>query len=283
MSGASRRSSSRSTTSTPPAQCASPVPETVIPTSSTLGDERRNARATRSSPATSVSIRSGRRASGAGHRSSRCGGRRLPAAMWAEAMPPPVAATSFQPAWPSSSRRPSSGRRGAGLCECESSPRRDHPLERGHPPAGTCPGSGVQTSIVVRIDLTSCTRHGRALRRLPVVEPDTLFSLRGGAPVLRFRTDRLFLRAAVDLRARRHAAAGHRTAIQPLVAVGCRNRVHLAAGRPGEPATRCDCPPARRPGRRGRDADAPAAVRRGNAVVDRDQRSGPPVRRPAAP
>src|SRR5688572_24676404 len=57
MSGAESRSRTRSTTSTPPGQCASPVPETVIATRLTPGALSRNASATRSSGATSVSKR----------------------------------------------------------------------------------------------------------------------------------------------------------------------------------------------------------------------------------
>ena len=67
-------------------------------------------------------------------------------------MPPPVAATSFQPAWPSSSRRPS-GRGGAALCECESSPRRDHPLERRSPApwSGASQTTGGRTARPVHL------------------------------------------------------------------------------------------------------------------------------------
>jgi hypothetical protein len=59
MSGAASRSSRRRTTSTPASQWASPVPETVMARMSTSGDASRNAIATRSSGATSVSISRG--------------------------------------------------------------------------------------------------------------------------------------------------------------------------------------------------------------------------------
>ena len=157
MSGASRRSSSRSTTSTPPAQCASPVPETVIPTSSTLGDDRRNVRATRSSPATSVSMRSGRRAPALGI------GRVVAAAADAGGevasgdAAAGVAATSFRPAVPSSSRRRHQGDQEEGVSHATRSYDGINVARAGYPPDGTCPDAGVQTPIVVRIDLTSCT------------------------------------------------------------------------------------------------------------------------------
>ena len=65
IAGASSRSSRRRTTSTPPSQWASPVPETVMALISTPGDARRKAIATRSSGATSVSISKGSRSAAA--------------------------------------------------------------------------------------------------------------------------------------------------------------------------------------------------------------------------